>query len=55
MATVLTISGGAAEAISLTIPDSNLTYSTLYYFLPLFIPPLISTLLIIPRKAEFRR
>ena len=53
-ALVLTACGGVAGTISLVIPDSNLTYSVLYYFLPLFTPSLIGVLLIIPKRAEFK-
>jgi len=53
-ALVLTTCGGVAGTISLVIPDSNLTYSVLYYFLPLFIPSLTGVLLIIPKRAEFK-
>jgi hypothetical protein len=37
------------------IPEFRLMYSILYYFLPMFLSPLIGTLLIIRRKPEFHK
>jgi len=50
-----TISGGGAWITSMIIPDSKLLNSVLYYFLPVFLTPLVGTVLIYPRKAEFKQ
>jgi hypothetical protein len=51
---VCTFSGLATYAISVIIPDFNSMNSFIYYFLPLFVTPLIGTLLILKRKQEFK-
>ncbi|MDH5634848.1 MAG: zinc ribbon domain-containing protein [Candidatus Bathyarchaeota archaeon] len=48
-----TLTGGGSWIISMVIPHSNIAYSILYYFLPLFATSLIGTLLIFSKKAEF--
>jgi len=52
-AILCTISGGGAWIISMVIPHSNVWYSFLEYFLPLFAASFIGTVLIFFRKAEF--
>lgn len=52
-ALLCTLAGAATWATSMIIPDRRLLNSVLYYFLPTFLPPLVATLLIYPRKAEF--
>jgi len=47
---VCTFSGAATYAVSVIIPDFNPLNSFVYYFLPLFVAPLIGTLLILKRK-----
>jgi hypothetical protein len=54
-AVVCTFSGLGSLTISMIIPFASLWYSFFYYFLPLFIMPLAGTVLIYPRKAEFRQ
>jgi hypothetical protein len=49
-----TLSGLGAWFLSLVIPYSYAWYSFLFYFLPVFLTALIGTLLVYPRKAEFR-
>jgi hypothetical protein len=51
---VCTFSGLATYAVSMIIPDFNPLNSFVYYFLPLFVTPLIGTLLILRRKQEFK-
>ena len=51
---VCTFSGAATYAVSVIIPDFNPLNSFVYYFLPLFVAPLIGTLLILKRKQEFK-
>lgn len=51
---VCTFSGLAMYALSVIIPDFNPLNSFVYYFLPLFVAPLIGTLLILRRKQEFK-
>jgi len=53
-ALLCTLSGLGAWLLSLIIPYSYAWYSFLFYFLPVFLTALIGTLLIYPRKAEFR-
>jgi hypothetical protein len=53
-ALVSTFSGLVAYAVSVVIPDFNSLNSFVYYFLPLFLTPLIGTLLILRRKQEFK-
>ena len=53
-ALVCTLSGLATFAVSVIIPDFNLKNSFFYYFLPLFITPLIGALLMLGRKQEFK-
>ena len=54
-AVLCTLSGAGAWTISMIIPFSKLWYSFLYFFLPAFATSLIGTVLIYPRKAEFKR
>jgi hypothetical protein len=49
-----TLSGGGAWLLSLFTPYSYAWSSFLFYFLPVFLTALAGTLLIYPRKAEFR-
>jgi hypothetical protein len=51
---VCTFSGLATFAVSVIIPDFNLKNSFFYYFLPLFLTPLIGTLLVLRRSGEFK-
>lgn len=53
-ATLSTLSGGALWITSMIAPIVVLWESTVYLFIPLFIAPLLGTLLIYPRKAEFK-
>lgn len=53
-ALLCTVSGVGAWLLSVIIPYSYAWYSFLFYFLPVFLTALISTLLIYPRKAEFK-
>jgi hypothetical protein len=53
-ALICTFSGLATFAVSVIIPDFNLKNSFFYYFLPLFLMPLIGTLLVLRRKHEFK-
>jgi len=54
-AVICTLSGAGAWTISMIIPFANPWYSLLYYFLPMFAAALIGTVLIYPRRAEFKR
>jgi hypothetical protein len=49
-----TLLGLATFSVSVIIPDFNLKNSFFYYFLPLFLTPLIGTLLVLRRKHEFK-
>lgn len=51
---VCTISGLATFVVSVIIPDFNLKNSIFFYFLPLFVTPLIGALLILRKKREFK-
>ena len=53
-ALVCTLSGLATYAVSMIIPDFNPLNSFVYYFLPLFVTPLVGTLLVLRRKQEFK-
>lgn len=53
-AVLCTLSGAGAWTVSMIIPLANAWYSFLYYFLPAFTTALIGTVLIYPRKAEFK-
>jgi hypothetical protein len=53
-ALVCTLSGLATFAVSVVIPDFNPKNSFFYYFLPLFVTPLMGALLILGRKQEFK-
>lgn len=53
-ALVCTFSGLATYVVSVIIPDFNPLNSFVYYFLPLFVTPLIGSLLVVKRKQEFR-
>lgn len=48
-----TLTGGGSWIISTIIPHSNIAYSILYFFLPLFSTSLVGTLMVSSRKAEF--
>jgi len=54
-AVICTLSGGSAWAVSMIIPYAYVWSSLLYYFLPMFIPALIATVMIYPRRAEFKK
>ncbi len=43
-----------AWVISLIIPHASIVASFLYYFMPLLLPSVTATVLIFPRRAEFR-
>ncbi len=47
------IAGGSSWVISMLIPHTNIAYSTVYYFVPLFATSFIGTLLVSRRKVEF--
>ena len=49
-----TLSGGGAWLLSLVLPYSYAWNSFFFYFLPVFLTALLATMLIYPRKAEFR-
>jgi len=52
-AVLCTLSEAGAWIISMIIPHSNVVQSFLYYFLPLFVPSFVGTVLVSFRKAEF--
>ena len=54
LAALATLSGAGAWLISMIVPDSKLLNSILYYFLPMLLAPLVATILIYPRRKEFR-
>jgi hypothetical protein len=56
-AVVCTFAGAASWTVSMIIPYAAqwLWNSILYYFLPMFLAPLIGTVLIYPRRAEFKK
>ena len=54
-AAACTLCGGGIWAMTLVVPWYPLWSSIVYYFLPQFLPPLVGTLLLLPRKAEFAR
>jgi multisubunit Na+/H+ antiporter MnhE subunit len=54
LAVLTTFSGAGAWLISMIVPGSRLLDSILYYFLPMLLAPLVATLLIYPRRKEFR-
>jgi hypothetical protein len=43
-----------AWVISLIIPHSSFEQSFLYYFMPLLLPSVVATVLIFPKRAEFK-
>lgn len=53
-AMLCTLSAGGACIISTMIPHSSAVQSFLYYFVPLLVPSLVGTVLIFPRRAEFK-
>lgn len=55
LAVVSTLLGACVWVTSMIIPEFKLMYSILYYFLPMFLSPLIGALLILPRKPEFQQ
>jgi len=55
LAAVSTFLGACVWVTSMVIPEFKLMYSILYYFLPMFLSPLIAALLIVPRKPEFQQ
>jgi len=55
LAVLATFSGTGAWLISMIVPNSRLLDSILYYFLPMLLAPLAATVLIYPRRKEFRR
>jgi hypothetical protein len=52
--TVCTFGGAGVWITSMIIPNYTLSSSFLYYFLPIFLPSLVGTLLVLQRKPEFR-
>jgi len=52
-AVVCTVMGAGAWVLSMITPFSNMSSSFFYYFLPVFTFPLIGTVLVFSRKAEF--
>jgi hypothetical protein len=52
--TVCTVVGAGVWITSMIIPDYSLSSSFLYYFLPVFLPSLVGTLLVLRRKPEFK-
>jgi len=55
LAVVATLLGACVWVTSMIIPEFKLMYSILYYFLPMFLSPLIGAVLILPRKPEFQQ
>lgn len=55
LAVLCTVSGMGTVSASVIAPNPVLLYTIIYYFLPLFFPSLIATLVIYPRKAEFEQ
>jgi hypothetical protein len=55
LAVISALLGACVWATSMIIPEFRLMYSILYYFLPMFLSPLIGTLLILQRKPEFQK
>lgn len=53
-AILCTLSGLGSWILSMIIPFANVSYSLLYYFLPMFATSLIGTVVILLRKAEFK-
>lgn len=51
---VCACSACGAWVISLIIPHSSIAESFLYYFMPLLLPSVAATVLIFPRRAEFK-
>ena len=51
---VCAFSACGALVISLIIPHSSIAESFLYYFMPLLLPSVAATILIFPRRAEFK-
>jgi len=54
-AVLCTLSSAGSWITSMIIPYANLWYSLFYYFLPMFATSLIGTVLVYPRKAEFKQ
>lgn len=54
-AAVFVLLEGCILAITLVVPGYPLWGSILYYFLPQFLPSLIGTILLLPRKSEFKQ
>jgi len=54
-AVLCTLSGGGIWLVSLLAPSYQVWQSILYYFLPMFLPPLVGTILLFPRRQEFER
>jgi len=50
-----TLSSTGSCVMSIIVPASNWGTALFYFFLPLLIPALTGTVLIFPRKAEFKR
>jgi hypothetical protein len=49
------VNGGGAWITSMIVPHFVTWYSFLYYFLPVFLTPLLGTCLVYSRKIEFRQ
>ena len=49
-----TIVSGGVWVMSMLIPNYKLSSSFLYYFLPIFLPSLLGTLMVFPRRIEFK-
>jgi hypothetical protein len=47
--------GTGVWVTSMITPEANLMYSILYYFLGMLLSPLIASLLVFPRRQEFRQ
>lgn len=54
-AALCTLTGGGIWFISLLAPSYQFWQSILYYFLPMFLPPLMGAILLFTRRQEFKR
>jgi hypothetical protein len=54
-AALCTLSGGGIWFVSLLAPGPQVWQSILYYFLPMFLPPLVGAILLFTRRQEFKR
>lgn len=53
LSVLCTVSGLGTFVASIITPSSNVVFSFFYFFLPLFLPAAVGTVLIYPRRAEF--